>query len=113
MDLLLKNHVKLESRTVQGKTALITSVTRNKPMIVDMLLKAGAKMDLRSDNDIITDEIANMSQNVANVIAQHKKWKRVKPFLKLHHNRDKSENFPKEFKTLNKNLFRKIVTDFM
>lgn len=113
VNLLLKHGANLEARTRMGKTALITAVTRNKPTLVDMLLTAGAKIDLRTENGIVADEVAGMSASVTGVINQHKKWTRVKPFLKLHHNRNQSENYPKAFRTLNKNLFRKIVTDYM
>ena len=72
VELLIKHKVNFEARTIQETSALITCVTRNKPVLADMLLRAGAKLNLHSENIQLREEIAKMSENMASVIQRHK-----------------------------------------
>ena len=53
VELLLDLGASMEMRTKQDMSALLTAITRNKPKIVNLLLKRGACINLDSKNGSI------------------------------------------------------------
>ncbi len=78
---------------------------RNKPHMLELLLRKGAKLDLQTKNLLALQKCQEMSPELQHVIDEHLQWQRLKAFLKMHKHRDIAKHYPEAFKRLNKNLF--------
>ena len=110
---MIKLGANLEARSRNDMTPLLTAVSRNKPELVYLLLKKGAKLDLSTKNELGKHKVDNMSAEMKLAINKVQTFKRIMPFLKHHKHRRDSETYPEEFKGLNKNILTKIISEYM
>mmetsp|Transcript_10827 Transcript_10827/g.12184 ORF Transcript_10827/g.12184 Transcript_10827/m.12184 type:complete len:125 (+) Transcript_10827:334-708(+) len=123
VELLLKAGANTELRTQQDMSALLTAVTRNKPKIVNLLLKFGAKINLDSKNGGIKKLTKESDERVHTVIRFHREWRRKKNFIVLldHLENDiggevsKEQERPDNLDVImsKKGLLKSIIKDYM
>eukprot|EP00343_Euplotes_focardii_P006444 CAMPEP_0205813544 /NCGR_PEP_ID=MMETSP0205-20121125/18224_1 /ASSEMBLY_ACC=CAM_ASM_000278 /TAXON_ID=36767 /ORGANISM="Euplotes focardii, Strain TN1" /LENGTH=166 /DNA_ID=CAMNT_0053095781 /DNA_START=195 /DNA_END=692 /DNA_ORIENTATION=+ len=96
--ILLDFGASTELRTMQEVSPLITAVTRDKPKLVDLLLKNGCCINLKSKNISIEKLLAESSEEVKNVIDFHKAWRRKKNMLIVLEKLEENKKIKKDIK---------------
>lgn len=97
-------------RTSDDRSALLTAIERNKPRLVQLLLEAGAKLNLESENLAIKKAVEKMPQEIQTILQNHEKWLRIREFLKFH---QEGEGYPQAMKSMNKNFIKVMVREYM
>ena len=110
--MLISKGANVNQRDLDDMSPFLTSVFRNQPEIVKLLLESGAKLDFKSISALAKDLELKMSDEVYCVIENFKRWERIKFLLKLYKNREKARHFPKELMSVNSQLMRKIFSEY-
>ncbi|CAI2372200.1 unnamed protein product [Moneuplotes crassus] len=121
VEILLQSGANAELRTKQEIGALLTVVSRDRPALVDLLLRYGTCINLKTDNKAIQAVVDACSDKVKSVISFHQAWRRKKNMLVILDNLSqdkpkeilKKKNDPLGIMNKKPDLLKLIIRDYM